>query len=140
MKASIGRAAVFAALFLPAVALAQDVTLIARDGGLTLSGTLQGYDGEFYRIETAYGPLTVDGEGVICEGPACPDLTAPRAAIRFVGIPDAGAALIPPLLQAFAAARGYEYRREAGAAYAAQLVDRETAQVLADVSFAPAAP
>ena len=36
-------------------AVAQDVTLVAREGGIVLTGTLQGYDGEFYRIDTSYG-------------------------------------------------------------------------------------
>ena len=39
---------------------------------MSLSGTLQGYDGEFYRVMTDYGPLTVDGQGVICAGPGLP--------------------------------------------------------------------
>ena len=67
-----------AMLAISAPAQAQDVTLTARDGGLELAGTLMGFDGEFYRIDTVYGPLTVDAQGVICDGPGCPDLTAPR--------------------------------------------------------------
>ena len=43
---------------------AQDITLTARNGGLSLDGTLMGFDGEFYRLETKYGPLTVDGASV----------------------------------------------------------------------------
>lgn len=140
MWARIGCAAVFAALLLCKAALAQDVTLIARDGGLKLTGTLSGYDGEFYRLDTSYGALTVDGEGVICEGPGCPDLTAPRAAIRLTGEAAAGAALLPPLITAFAKVRGYELSVTSVAPYRAQLVDRTTAQVLADVSFDPADP
>jgi phosphate transport system substrate-binding protein len=77
--------AVSTALFCSHSAVAQDVALIAREGGIVLTGSLQGYDGEFYRIETSYGMLTVDGQGVICEGPACPDLEAPRAEITIVG-------------------------------------------------------
>ena len=34
---------------------AQDVTLTARDGGLALVGTLQGWDGDFYRIDKILG-------------------------------------------------------------------------------------
>ena len=98
------RVAVFAALF-PCLAAAQDVTLTSRDGALAIAGTLQGYDGEFFRIDSAYGALTVDASGVICDGPACPDLTAPKAVIRLVGEADAGGALLPPLIAAFAKAR-----------------------------------
>ena len=66
MRQSLKRAAIFAALVFAdgalAPALAQDVTLTARDGALSIDGTLQGYDGEVFRILSAYGPLTVDAE------------------------------------------------------------------------------
>ena len=88
-------AAIFAALFLAQQGMAQDVTLTARDGGLALNGQLISYDGEFYRIETTYGGLTVDAEGVICDGPACPDLTAPMAAITVVGPPGPAERVLP---------------------------------------------
>jgi len=126
----------FAALVLVGPAIAQDVTLTSRDGSLALSGSLQGYDGEFYRIETSYGALTVDGQGVICSGPACPDLTAPRAVIRLVGAADAGAVLLPPLIAAFARARGLEFVPGA----VSRLSDPVTGQVLAEFSFAAMSP
>jgi len=135
------RAAIFAALMLGTAvpgtpAPAQDVTLTSRDGSLALSGVLQGYDGEFYRIETSYGALTVDGQGVICDGPACPDLTAPKAVIRLVGAADAGAALLPPLIAAFAQARGLDF----AAGVPALITDPATGQVLAEFSFAAMPP
>lgn len=102
-------AAIFAALFLAQQGMAQDVTLTARDGGLALNGQLISYDGEFYRIETTYGGLTVDAEGVICDGPACPDLTAPMAAITVVGPPGPAERLLPSLFAGFATARGLTY-------------------------------
>ena len=49
--------------------------LKSRDGAIELSGTLLGFNGEFYRVETVYGELTVDGSGVTCDGPGCPSLT-----------------------------------------------------------------
>lgn len=130
------RAAIFAALTLAGPAVAQDVTLTSRDGSLTLSGTLQGYDGEFYRVETSYGPLTVDAQGVICDGPACPDLTAPKSIIRLVGAADAGWALLPPLIAAFAVARGLDHTPGA----ITLLTDPATGQVLVEFSFAPMPP
>lgn len=130
-------AALIAALSVSGAVQAQDVTLSARDGGLDLAGTLLGFDGEFYWIDTAYGPLTVDAEGVICDGPGCPDLTAPRATIRFVGEADAGARLVPPLVAAFAASRGLERSVRDGSII---LTDPKTDQVLAQFSFAPATP
>lgn len=128
-------AAVFAALTFSQVK-AQDVTLTSRDGSLSLSGTLQGYDGEFYRILTNYGPLTVDGQGVTCDGPACPDLTAPKAVIRFVGAADAGKRLLPHLFAAFARSHGWTFAGEDPAI----LSDPVTGATLAELSFAALSP
>lgn len=120
---------------------AQDVTLTARDGGLALVGTLQGWDGEFYRIDTSYGLLTVDGQGVLCDGPGCPDLTAPRAQVRIIGEADAGRALVAPLVRAFAATRGLDVVGDVIADGAVtRLVERGKGQVLAEFSFEPAVP
>ena len=142
MRRFLHCAATLAALFLAAPGRAQDVALLSREGSIELTGVLQGFDGEFYRIETAYGLLTVDAQGVICEGPACPDLTAPKAVIRLAGAPDAGARLLPGLFRAFAAARGLTYQDAAlpeGAVWAATLTE-PGGKVLADLSFAPLAP
>ncbi|MFN4204325.1 MAG: phosphate ABC transporter substrate-binding/OmpA family protein [Tabrizicola sp.] len=139
MGVKAGLAALCVAAIFGVSAAAQDVTLVAREGGIVLSGTLQGYDGEFYRINTSYGLLTVDGQGVICEGPACPELVAPRAAIRVVGAEDA-ASLLPTLFQAFADARGLVYEPQTGESYAARILDPTTRQVLADLSFQPLPP
>ncbi|MGL4237438.1 OmpA family protein [Tabrizicola sp.] len=139
MGVKAGIAALCAAVFISDSALAQDVTLVAREGGIVLTGTLQGYDGEFYRIETSYGTLTVDGQGVICEGPACPDLIAPKAVIRVVGASDASD-LLPTLFQAFAASRGLIYQPGEGASYQARILDPESRKELADLSFAPLSP
>ncbi len=139
MAAGFWRAAVFAVLS-PACLLAQDVTLTSRDGSLAIAGTLQAYDGEFFRIDSKYGPLTVDAQGVICDGPACPDLTAPKAIIRFVGEVDAGMTLLQPLVQAFAASRGLTYAAPAGPGGPAILTDPATGKVLAEISFRPMSP
>jgi phosphate transport system substrate-binding protein len=143
MGVKAGLAALGAALCIwgpaAAPASAQDVTLVAREGGIVLNGTLQGYDGEFYRISTSYGILTVDGQGVICEGPACPDLIAPKATMRVVGSAD-GSALLPVLFQAFARQRGLIYEEAEGDAYAARILDPESRKDLAEISFAPLSP
>jgi len=128
-------AAVIAALIFSETQ-AQDVTLTSRDGSLTLSGTLLGYDGEFLRVDTRYGVLTVDGQGVTCDGPACPDLTAPMAVIRIVGAEDAGTALIPSLLAAFAKVRGLAY----APGNPATLTDADSGSVLAEISFTATGP
>jgi phosphate transport system substrate-binding protein len=143
MGVKAGLAALGAALCIwgpaSAPASAQDVTLVAREGGIVLNGTLQGYDGEFYRISTNYGMLTVDGQGVICEGPACPELIAPKALMRVVGAPDA-AALLPVLFQAFARERGLIYESADGPAFSARILDPDSRKDLAEISFAALPP
>ncbi|MEL6452822.1 MAG: phosphate ABC transporter substrate-binding/OmpA family protein [Pseudomonadota bacterium] len=107
------RAAIFAALSFWGTALgAQDVTLMSPDGAVELSGTLLGFDGEFYRIETIYGELTVDGSGVRCEGPACPNLQDFVAEISISGSATMGAVLMPALIEGFAMRNGYVARRQ----------------------------
>ena len=88
--------------------LAQDVTLSSRDGGIEVSGTLIGFDGEFYRIRSEYGDLTLDGTGVICDGPGCPDLSAYVARVGFSGSDLMGQRLMPLLLDAFSKDAGYD--------------------------------
>ena len=135
MRVTRWRAAGIVALlsFSGGMGQAQDVSLTARDGSLSLSGSLQGFDGAFYRIDTSFGLLTVDAEAVICEGPACPDLLAPKAIIHIVGEGRAGAALLPGLLQAFAASRGLTYQP----GNPTLLIDPATRNTLADISFIP---
>lgn len=121
-------------------AVAQDATLIARDGSLEIAGDLIAFDGEVYRLATVYGPLVIDAQGVICEGPACPSLTAPTARMRVTGAPDPGLRLLPPLLAAFARARGLRMTTGDAQEFTATLTDPATGQTLAEVSFAPAPP
>lgn len=108
-------AAIFAALvFLRApAAQAQDVALTSRDGTISVSGTLLSFDGEFYEVDTAYGRLVLDGQGVRCAGTGCPDLNAFVAEFSFAGAPAMGTALIPALLEDFAHRRGLRVRRVA---------------------------
>jgi phosphate transport system substrate-binding protein len=107
-------AAAFAALFLfvsGSFAVAQDVTLTSRDGRVELSGTLLGFDGEFYRLETIYGELTVDGSGVLCDGPGCPDLQDFVAEVSISGSATMGAVLMPALVEGFGLRNGYDVTR-----------------------------
>lgn len=134
------RAAFFAALSFVALAdvgHAEDVTLTSRDGTVTVSGTLQGYDGEFYRVETRYGVLTVDGSGVTCEGPGCPDLDAYVAEIAISGTRTIGAVLMPALIESFAIRQGYRTERivRDDRRFIYVLIDRQTEQTAARVSF-----
>ena len=139
MKRFARCAAVIAAFLIGGAAVAQDVTLTSRDGALAVSGTLQGFDGEYYRLDTSYGPLTVDASGVLCDGPACPELTAPKSVVRIMGAADPGRMLLPPLLRAFAKARGLRLE-DPGPDGPIRLTDPVTVKVLAEFSFQPVSP
>ncbi|MFK7751951.1 MAG: phosphate ABC transporter substrate-binding/OmpA family protein [Sedimentitalea sp.] len=108
------RAAIIAALLLfgPAeTAEAQDVTLTSRDGTVEITGTLLGFDGEFYRVNTQFGDLTVDGTGVVCDGPGCPSLTDYVAEVAFSGSSTMGEVLLPALVEGFALRNAYQATR-----------------------------
>lgn len=114
------RAAIFAALLLcllatlltPQRAQAQDITLRSRDGSIELTGNLLGFDGEFYRIDTQFGTLTVDGSGVSCEGVGCPSLVDYVAEVQISGSATLGRVMLPALIEAFALRSGLSARRE----------------------------
>ncbi len=108
------RAAVFAALslFLGAnFAFAQDVMLTSRDGKVEITGNLLGFDGEFYRVDTIYGELTVDGSGVQCDGPGCPNLMNFVAEVSISGAAGMAEVLMPALIEAFALRNSYQVER-----------------------------
>src|SRR6056297_3627627 len=109
------RAAIIAALFMIGTGQpvdAQDVTLTSRDGDVEISGNLLGFVGEFYRVDTIYGELTVDGSGVLCDGPGCPNLENYVAEATFSGAPAVGRVLMPGLIEAFALRNGLTSRRD----------------------------
>ena len=111
---------------------AQDITLTSRDGAVSLSGNLLGFDGEYYRIETVYGELTVDGSGVLCEGPACPNLEDYVARLSISGAASMAEVLLPALIEGFALREGYGFRREAldASHFEYLLFDRQTGRDL----------
>lgn len=119
------------------VARASDVTLTSRDGSVEVSGELLSYDGEFFRIDTKFGELTLDGSGVVCSGPDCPDPGGYVADITLSGAPDMGAVLIPSLLESFATRKDLELRQtlrnDQQAAY--QLSERASGRLVARITF-----
>lgn len=111
----IVRAAVLAALLVFTSGLsasAQDVHLRSLDGTIELSGTLIGFDGEFYRVDSIFGPLTISAEGVTCRGPGCPDLQNFVAEVRLAGAPVIAEDILPALIARFAAENGMTVRRQ----------------------------
>lgn len=104
-------AALWVALFLfNSGAFAQDVTLSARDGGLSVSGSLLSFDGEFYRVDSEFGELTLDGTGVTCSGPGCPNLEDYVAKLTIAGDAVIGSTLMPMLLESYATQQGLSLR------------------------------
>lgn len=134
------RAAVYAALFLLTQASpgwAQDVLLKSHDGEVEISGTLLGFDGEFYRVQSIFGELTVDGSGVSCEGPGCPNLINFVADVAISGSATMADILMPALLEAFALQKGFSVRREAISLerFTYELSESTSGQVLARFRF-----
>lgn len=121
-------------------AQAQDIKLTSRDGSLSVEGTLLGYDGESYRMDSAYGTLTIDGESVLCDGPGCPDLTAPFAEIRLIGAPEPGMRLLLPLWREFARINGYRVTTEAPeeSGFVLNLSEIEGEKAIGRIEFQPA--
>ena len=108
MRASPRAAAITAALslFNTTPVLAQDATLTARSGGLSVSGRLISHDGTVYRIDTEWGRLTVDAAAVDCTGPGCPDLMRFAPELRLAVEPWLANRLLRPLAHSFARAEG----------------------------------
>ncbi len=134
------RAAIFAALFLFTGAmplLAQDVTLTSSDGAVEISGDLLGFDGQFYRIDTIYGELTIDGTDVKCDGPGCPNLDQYVARVTFSGSPTIGRVLMPGLLEAFAIKSGFDLERQtvSDSAFKYLITDAKNLKLLGEFTF-----
>lgn len=109
------RAAICAALLLSGTVTslaAQDVTLSSPDGAVEITGNLLGFDGEYYRVDTKFGELTVDGSGVSCDGPGCPSLSDYVAEITLSGSSTMAEVLLPALIEGFALRNGYQTRRD----------------------------
>lgn len=108
------RAAMIVALFTIAMlapVAAQDVALTSSDGKMSVDGTLLSYDGEFFRIETVYGVLTLDGTGVTCAGIGCPNLETYVAEFSIAGARVMGETLLPALVEMFAEQSGMLVQR-----------------------------
>ena len=82
--------------------MAQEITLSAKDGDQQVVGTLTEYDGEFYRVETEFGPVTIDARTVTCAGPTCPEVSDEIETFNVMGDPT----ITLPLIEAFALFQG----------------------------------
>ena len=101
------RAVLGAALFLCATSVvAQNITLSAKGGGLTISGRFIGYDGENVQIDSQYGPLTLRYATVDCDGDMCPARENYLPTLRFSGASRMAEVLLPALVHGFARSKG----------------------------------
>lgn len=110
---------------------------MSRDGSIEISGRLLSFDGDYYRIDSTYGVLTLDGSAVVCEGTGCPDLSAFVADVSFSGARSMGAVLIPALVEGFAIRSGFALDRtgEGPGQFAYTLTDRDSGQLAARFHF-----
>lgn len=109
-------ALVAALLFSAPVAWGQEVTVTAATGTLRLRGEMLGFDGEFLRMRTQYGELTLLYAGVICDGVACPDPATYVPTLRLAGADRLTTLILPALIEGFARDQGYALDRPAGVA------------------------
>ena len=106
-------AASAACWFFVTSALAEDLNLYTADAPDIpfVSGELLGFDGEFIRIGTTVGELTLDYGKLRCEGADCPDATDFVPTIRFSGAPQLGEVILAPLIEGFARERDWSLDR-----------------------------
>jgi len=104
--------AAFACAVLVAPALAQELTLRALSGGFAVTGDLQGFDGDYWRLTTPEGPVTLRAAKVRCEGADCPE-PGQTTGFSISAATGPGAVLVPALIRAYGAARGYGVAQEA---------------------------
>ncbi|MEO1419818.1 MAG: phosphate ABC transporter substrate-binding/OmpA family protein [Pseudomonadota bacterium] len=120
------------------VATAQDVSLTSPDGSIAIEGRLLGFDGDFYRVDSVYGELTLDASRVACRGDGCPDPEEFAADLSISGTPSAATVLFPALVEAFASRREYIVEREEdGGAVRYRLVNPPDQRLLATISINP---
>lgn len=111
---------------------AQEIILSAKSGDLTVEGKLLDFDGEFYKVDTKFGPLTVDARTVTCIGESCP--TARDTTAKFSVVSDGPAA--QALIEAFALYQGGDVEIATGAQGAqTMIISSEAAGPLAEVQL-----
>ncbi len=81
------------------------ITLTSKSKTLVLDGALLDFDGRYFAIESAYGPVVLDGLDFDCSGDACPDKTNKTEILTLVAPQSLNTVLMPALIENFAARR-----------------------------------
>ena len=104
---------VLAALFAgPLCAADRAVELLTSDGQVMIAGDLVEQDGDFFRVLTKDGPVTVDAGALRCVGVGCPSAEAMLVTSSIAGPPDLLTELVAPLMSGFAASRGLTFSEQ----------------------------
>ncbi|MGI9394717.1 MAG: OmpA family protein [Boseongicola sp.] len=93
----------------PAQAEDDQIILKTFDGALSIEGRLISFDGELFRVETAFGLVTIEGGNVVCDGPGCPNPESMVARLAITGPPSLLRELVAPLVSGFAKQQGYVF-------------------------------
>jgi len=102
-----------AGIWLAATAIqAQEITLRSIDESFTMSGTLAGFDGQNYQLESSVGTLLLGVDAVTCEGAACPDLLIDIQEFTIAGSKTMGTQMMPLLIEAYAFSLGADLETE----------------------------
>ena len=117
-----------------------DTTVVLRSGdGSAYEGTLQGYDGTNYILETSLGVLTIRGEFVQCEGAACPETGPEVARFTIASPPDEGEAFIGEALARFVGEKSLNLTRSIGNdGSISYLIGGNNGALVADITVIPA--
>ncbi|EBA10912.1 phosphate ABC transporter substrate-binding/OmpA family protein [Roseobacter sp. CCS2] len=120
---------------------AQDVTLTALNGDVTIEGELLSFDGAVYTLGTVLGTLTLDADMVRCDGAGCPVTTSQASEFRISGSRTLSKDLIPSLLRTYGSdkidAFGQINRTAAQAGAANYEVVSTSGDMIAAVDIAP---
>lgn len=108
-----GACALALSAFMPTVTHAQGANVVrleAKDGTMSVMGTLLDFDGSAYTLENPeMGTIRIRALDVTCEGALCPDMQDWEPYFGIYGSRTVGTTLIPNLLRGYAEAHGLGY-------------------------------
>ncbi|MEL6571818.1 MAG: phosphate ABC transporter substrate-binding/OmpA family protein [Pseudomonadota bacterium] len=91
-----------AAIVLPSVGQAEEITLLSQDGTINIKGEFVSFEENIYLVRTALGELRLSAERVRCEGAACPVFEPVEADVVLAGSDTVGTGVVPLMLEGYA--------------------------------------